>query len=73
MKALVLALVFLFIAANEAKVFSKCELARILKQNGLDGYYGYALGNCEFTLFFSSPEQDPGLQGGSKMGQIFQE
>ncbi|KAL7988120.1 hypothetical protein Chor_007039, partial [Crotalus horridus] len=54
MKALVLALLFLFIAANEAKVYSKCELARILKRNGMDGYYGYALGNWICMAYYQS-------------------
>ncbi|KAM3844093.1 lysozyme C, milk isozyme-like [Vipera latastei] len=54
MKALVLALLFLFIVANEAKVYSKCELASILKRNGLDGYYGYALGNWICMAYYES-------------------
>ncbi|XP_032068108.1 lysozyme C, milk isozyme-like [Thamnophis elegans] len=44
MKALVLTLLFLFIAANEAIQYSRCGLASILKRNGMDGYYGYSLG-----------------------------
>ncbi|KAM3844091.1 lysozyme C, milk isozyme-like [Vipera latastei] len=54
MKALVLALLFLFIVANEAKVYSKCQLASILKRNGLDGYYGYALGNWICMAYYES-------------------
>ncbi|KAM6474752.1 lysozyme C, milk isozyme-like [Liasis olivaceus] len=45
MKALVLTLLFSLIAANEAKVFTKCELASVLKRHGLDAYHGYGLGN----------------------------
>ncbi|KAH0628950.1 hypothetical protein JD844_010615 [Phrynosoma platyrhinos] len=45
MKVLVFTLLCLFIAINEAKVFSRCELAARLKRGGLDGYYGYSLGN----------------------------
>ncbi|XP_058025629.1 lysozyme C-2-like [Ahaetulla prasina] len=45
MKALVLTLLFLLIAASEAKRYSKCELASFLKGSGVDGYYGYSLGN----------------------------
>ncbi|XP_060539360.1 lysozyme C, milk isozyme-like [Pantherophis guttatus] len=45
MKALSLTFLFLLIAANEAKVFTKCELASRLKKAGMDGYYGYKLGN----------------------------
>ncbi|XP_070592194.1 lysozyme C-1-like [Erythrolamprus reginae] len=38
MKALVLTLLFLLIAANEAKKISCCDLASLLKQNDIDGY-----------------------------------
>uniref|UniRef100_A0A8C6X561 Glycosyl hydrolases family 22 (GH22) domain-containing protein n=1 Tax=Naja naja TaxID=35670 RepID=A0A8C6X561_NAJNA len=54
MKALVLAVLFLFIAANEAKVYSKCELASILKRNGMDRYYGYSLGNWICMAYYES-------------------
>ncbi|XP_015273782.1 PREDICTED: lysozyme C, milk isozyme-like, partial [Gekko japonicus] len=39
------ALFFLLLAVNEAKVYQKCELVRILRDEGLDDYYGYSLGN----------------------------
>ncbi|XP_060539352.1 lysozyme C, milk isozyme-like [Pantherophis guttatus] len=45
MKALSLTLLFLLIAANEAKVFTKCELASRLKNEGMDGYHDYKLDN----------------------------
>ncbi|XP_070791152.1 lysozyme C, milk isozyme-like [Pituophis catenifer annectens] len=45
MKALLLTLLFLLIAANEAKVFTKCELASLLKRQGMEGYHGYKLGD----------------------------
>ncbi|KAK9407478.1 lysozyme C milk isozyme-like [Crotalus adamanteus] len=45
MKALVLALLFLFIAVIEAKQYSRCEFARLLKRSLMDGYHGYSLGN----------------------------
>lgn len=74
MKELVLALLFLFIAANEAKVYTKCELASILKRNGMDGYYGYKLGNCEFTLLFfstiASSRFARGIQNGADLSRI---
>lgn len=50
MKVLGLMLFFLLIAVNEGKVFTKCELATLLKQHGMDGYMGYSLGSCEFVL-----------------------
>lgn len=54
MKALVFTLLFLLIAANEAKVFNKCELALLLKRYGMERYNGYALGNCKLSLLFLS-------------------
>nr|XP_036848427.1 lysozyme C, milk isozyme-like [Manis javanica] len=40
---LILSLLSCFFAAYEAKIFSKCELAHVLKAAGMDGYYGYSL------------------------------
>ncbi|KAM6474751.1 lysozyme C, milk isozyme-like isoform 4-T4 [Liasis olivaceus] len=54
MKALVLTLLFLFLAASEAKVFTRCELASLLKRHGLDGYYGYKLGNWVCMAYHES-------------------
>ncbi|XP_070791153.1 lysozyme C, milk isozyme-like [Pituophis catenifer annectens] len=54
MKALVLTLLFLLIAANEAKVYSKCELAFRLKQGGMDGYYGFSLNDWVCMAFHES-------------------
>ncbi|KAM3844092.1 lysozyme C, milk isozyme-like [Vipera latastei] len=76
MKALVLALLFLFIVANEAKVYSKCQLASILKRNGLDGYYGYALGNwicmAYYVSRFNSQALGPRNPDGNRHYGIFQ-
>lgn len=42
-------LVFLlFVALASAKVYQRCEWARVLKSNGMDGYYGHSLANCEY-------------------------
>ncbi|KAK9407481.1 lysozyme C milk isozyme-like [Crotalus adamanteus] len=54
MKALVLTLLFLLIACSEAKIYTKCELASILKQNRMDGYFGYSLGNWICLAFHAS-------------------
>lgn len=48
-------LVFAFLLScllnsNEAKVYSRCELARVLRDFGLDGYRGYSLADCENTF-----------------------
>uniref|UniRef100_G3Q2S7 lysozyme n=1 Tax=Gasterosteus aculeatus aculeatus TaxID=481459 RepID=G3Q2S7_GASAC len=41
------AVVFLLlVAAAGAKVYERCEWARVLKANGMDGYGGYGLADC---------------------------
>lgn len=35
------------LASSKAKVFSRCELAKILHDFGLNGYRGYNLADCE--------------------------
>lgn len=43
-------LVFLLLlAVASAKVYQRCELARVLKNQGMDGYQGISLANCEFV------------------------
>ncbi|NXJ35494.1 LYSC1 protein, partial [Ciconia maguari] len=44
---LLLLLLALLTAVTKAKVFSRCELAHLLQEEGLDGYRGYSLANCE--------------------------
>ncbi|XP_032066806.1 lysozyme C, milk isozyme-like [Thamnophis elegans] len=45
MKALVLALLFFLVVASEAKQFSQCELASLLKQQGMAGFERVSLEN----------------------------
>ncbi|XP_015678698.1 lysozyme C, milk isozyme-like [Protobothrops mucrosquamatus] len=76
MKALVLTLLFLFFACSEAKIYTKCELASVLKQNGMDGYFGYSLGNWICLAFHASKYNThvvdgPNKDSGSNYG-IFQ-
>lgn len=47
---LIISLLGCCFAAYEAKIFSKCELARKLKAEGMDGFHGYSLANCEYGL-----------------------
>ncbi|XP_054859884.1 lysozyme C, milk isozyme-like [Eublepharis macularius] len=54
MKVLPLAVFFLLVAVNQARVFGKCELARIFKQHGLDGYAGYTLGSWICLAYYES-------------------
>ncbi|XP_052021668.1 lysozyme C-2-like [Apodemus sylvaticus] len=45
MKALLTLGLLLLSVTVQAKVYERCELARILKNNGMAGYYGISLGN----------------------------
>uniref|UniRef100_A0A668A580 lysozyme n=1 Tax=Myripristis murdjan TaxID=586833 RepID=A0A668A580_9TELE len=41
-----MSLVFLLlVAVASARVYTRCEWARVLKANGMDGYHGYSLAN----------------------------
>uniref|UniRef100_A0A8C6X539 Lysozyme n=1 Tax=Naja naja TaxID=35670 RepID=A0A8C6X539_NAJNA len=76
MKALALTFLFLLIAVNEAKVFTKCELASILKGKGMDGYHGYSLGNWICMAYhesrYNSRAVGPRNSDGSRDYGIFQ-
>ncbi|KAM9228642.1 lysozyme C [Dugong dugon] len=43
MKALLILGLLFLLASVQGKVFERCEFARTLKQNGMDGYYGVSL------------------------------
>lgn len=38
----------LFLAAANGKIFECCEWACTLRANGIDGYYGVSLAECEY-------------------------
>ncbi|XP_003933074.1 sperm acrosome membrane-associated protein 3 isoform X1 [Saimiri boliviensis] len=40
--------------SSEAKVYSRCELARVLQDFGLDGYRGYSLADWICLAYFAS-------------------
>lgn len=40
----------LLITVASAKVFERCDWAHKLKANGMDGYGGVSLANCEYSL-----------------------
>ncbi|XP_053154369.1 lysozyme C, milk isozyme-like [Hemicordylus capensis] len=54
MKVLALTIFCLLIAVNEAKVYERCELARLLKRHGMDRYYGYSLANWVCMAYYES-------------------
>ncbi|XP_015261708.1 PREDICTED: lysozyme C, milk isozyme-like [Gekko japonicus] len=76
MKVLGLIVLFLLVAVNEAKVFERCELARLLKKQGLDEYEGYALGNWVCMAYHESKYDTqavgPPNSNGSRAYGIFQ-
>ncbi len=42
-------LVFLLLVTlASAKVYERCELARVLKKSGMDGYRGVSLADCKY-------------------------
>lgn len=48
MKALLLLpILACVLTVGQGMIYERCELARKLKELGLDGYYGYSLANCE--------------------------
>ncbi|XP_018531566.1 lysozyme C [Lates calcarifer] len=48
-------LVFLLLVASaSAKVFSKCQWAKVLKSSGMDGYGGYSLANWVCLTYHES-------------------
>ncbi|KAM6276209.1 lysozyme C, milk isozyme-like [Spheniscus humboldti] len=49
-----LLLLALLTAVTKAKVFSRCELARLLQEEGLNGYGGYSLANWLCMAFYES-------------------
>uniref|UniRef100_A0A8D2JH31 Glycosyl hydrolases family 22 (GH22) domain-containing protein n=1 Tax=Varanus komodoensis TaxID=61221 RepID=A0A8D2JH31_VARKO len=42
------------VAAVQAKIFGRCELAHVLKNNGMDNYAGYSLANWICMTFFET-------------------
>ncbi|XP_058301610.1 sperm acrosome membrane-associated protein 3 isoform X2 [Hylobates moloch] len=61
--------------SSEAKVYSRCELARVLHDFGLDGYRGYSLADwvclAYFTSGFNTAAVDHEADGSTNNG-IFQ-
>ncbi|XP_034753054.1 lysozyme C-like [Etheostoma cragini] len=69
-------LVFLlFVALADAKVYQRCEWARVLKANGMDGYYGVSLADwvclSRWESSYSTAAKNPNTDGSTDYG-IFQ-
>ena len=50
MKALLILGFLLLSVSVQAKVYERCEFAKILKRNGMDGYRGVSLADCKSPL-----------------------
>ncbi|MBN3300744.1 LYSC protein, partial [Amia calva] len=48
------ALLLLALASVNGMVYERCELARILQANGMDGYWGYSLGDWMCMAYWES-------------------
>ncbi|XP_072440480.1 lysozyme C-1-like [Chiloscyllium punctatum] len=55
---------------TRAKTFDKCELARIFKRAGLDGFEGYSLQNWVCTAFYESAYNSAALNIEWHQGKI---
>ncbi|KAL8164157.1 UNVERIFIED_CONTAM: hypothetical protein K2H54_046921 [Gekko kuhli] len=70
------ALLFLLIAANEAKTMERCELAKTLKSHGMDGFKGYKLGDwvcmAQHESSYNTKAVGPPNKDGSRDYGIFQ-
>ncbi|EFB12848.1 hypothetical protein PANDA_022480, partial [Ailuropoda melanoleuca] len=45
--ALLVSLVSCLIAVSQASIINRCDLARVLHKEDLDGFEGYSLNDCE--------------------------
>ena len=54
MKALLTLGLLLLSVSVQAKVYERCELARILKNNGMAGHVGISLASCKSLLLDAS-------------------
>uniref|UniRef100_A0A8C5LJN3 Sperm acrosome membrane-associated protein 3 n=2 Tax=Jaculus jaculus TaxID=51337 RepID=A0A8C5LJN3_JACJA len=72
---LAISLLSCLLASSKAKVFSRCELAKVLHDFGLDGYRGYGLADwvclAYFTSGFNTAAVDHEADGSTNNG-IFQ-
>ncbi|XP_038657279.1 lysozyme C-1-like [Scyliorhinus canicula] len=68
MKTLLILSTLLLTAST--KIFDRCELARILKNAGLDGYHGYRLNDWLCTAFYESAYNSAALHLEWRNGKI---
>ncbi|XP_029025877.1 lysozyme C-like [Betta splendens] len=57
----------LLVAVASAKVVERCEWAQILREHGMDGYYGYSLANW-FYLSFNTKAINYNTDGSADYG-----
>lgn len=54
-----MSLVSCLVAINEAKLINRCDLARVLHKEDLDGFEGYSLSDCECRFLTLPPSPIP--------------
>lgn len=59
MRTLLMSLVSCLVAINEAKLINRCDLARVLHKEDLDGFEGYSLSDCECRFLTLPPSPIP--------------
>uniref|UniRef100_UPI00398F5004 lysozyme C, milk isozyme-like n=1 Tax=Pristiophorus japonicus TaxID=55135 RepID=UPI00398F5004 len=58
------------LAVASPYVYEKCELARVLRNNGLDGFHGYSLANWVCLIQYESSYNTRAIGRNSRAGQI---
>ncbi|XP_053150712.1 lysozyme C, milk isozyme-like [Hemicordylus capensis] len=59
------------VATIQAKIFGRCELARVLKDHGMDGFRGYSLANWVCMAFFESGFDTKAIEKNEDQSQDF--
>ncbi|XP_013921882.1 PREDICTED: lysozyme C, milk isozyme-like [Thamnophis sirtalis] len=63
-----------FVATIQTKIYGRCELAHVLKKNGMDGYEGYSLASWICMAFYETGFDTKAIdrhKGGTKDYGIF--
>ncbi|XP_078265859.1 lysozyme C-like [Rhinoraja longicauda] len=69
--ALKLLVLGLLLVGTKAKVYGRCELARTLKQLGMDGYYNYSLANWVCMAYSESRYNTLAVNQNKQHGKVW--
>lgn len=70
MRMLLMSLVSCLVAINEAKLISRCDLARVLHKEDLDRFEGYSLSDCECCFLTLPPPHSSSAPGHLLCGHL---